>query len=311
MLVAASVAVVEERNSFASSVNRIGVWPLLLSLVFAMAGVAGGYPVWWDVLLGLGARIPFWEGARVFFVSQLGKYVPGSVWPMLMQMEEGRARGIQRRTMLGSSMVTAVIGCCVGLVVACALLPFYDAQALGRYWWALVALPLLIAMLHPRAMPGLLDRAFGILRRPPLSQRLDGRYEARACLWSMLTWLGLGGHLAVLCLALGHGGISIVVLCIGAAALAIPVGILFLPAPAGAGVREVVLTLVLSTAMPTGQAFAIVVASRIILIVSELLLAGIATLIDRAAKGRRRSAPSHGGAVDSSAERALPGQGQA
>ena len=177
-------------------------------------------------------------GARVFFVSQLGKYVPGSVWPTLMQMEEGRVRGIQRRTMLGSSLVTTVIGCCVGLGVACVLLPFYDARALGRYWWALVALPLLIVMLHPRAMPGLLDRAFGLLKRPPLSQRLDGRYEARACLWSMFTWLGLGGHLAVLCLALGHRGISIVVLCTGAAALAIPVGILFLPAPAGAGVRR-------------------------------------------------------------------------
>ena len=46
--------------------------------------------------------------------------------------------------------------------------------------------------------------------------------------------------------------------------------------------------------MPTGQALAVVVASRILLIVSDLLLAGVATLIDRVVKAHSRSARRKG-----------------
>ena len=31
-------------------------------------------------------------------------------------------------------MITVVLSCAVGLVLACLLLPLYDATALGRYW---------------------------------------------------------------------------------------------------------------------------------------------------------------------------------
>jgi glycosyltransferase 2 family protein len=54
--------------------------------------------------------------------------------------------------------------------------------------------------------------------------------------------------------------------------------VLFLPAPAGAGVREVVLALVLSTVLNSGETLAVVLASRAILILSDLSCAAIAVL---------------------------------
>ncbi|MCU1656877.1 MAG: hypothetical protein JWO57_1533 [Pseudonocardiales bacterium] len=276
VVAAAAFAIYHQRHSFADALDKIGVGAMLASLVVGAAGLALTYPVWREVLLGLGVDMPWSVGARVFFTSQLGKYLPGSVWPVLIQMEAGRARGASRRTMLAANLITIVLSCAVGLTLACVLLPLSDAHALSRYWWLLLALPFLIALLHPRAIPTLLDRAFGLIRREPLGQRLHVRDSLRASSWSIASFVALGGHVAILALAIGGGGLSTVLLSIGGMALAVSAGILFIPAPAGAGVRDVVLTLVLRATLTSGQALAVVVASRAILIVVDLVLAAVA-----------------------------------
>ena len=220
--------------------------------------------------------MPWRIGARAFFTSQLGKYLPGSVWPVLVQMEAGKARGASRRTMLAANLITVVLSCAVGLILAAALLPISDTHALSHYWWLLLVLPFLIALLHPRALPMVLDRVFALLHRPPLDERLPVRNTVRAAGWSVGSFIFQGLHIAILALTLGGGGFSTVLLCIGGMSLAVSAGVLFIPAPAGAGVRDVILTLVLRATLSGGQALAVVVASRALLIVADLALAAIA-----------------------------------
>ncbi len=45
------------------------------------------------LLNDLGSPLPPAGSLRVFFLGQLGKYVPGSVWPAVAQMELGRDYG--------------------------------------------------------------------------------------------------------------------------------------------------------------------------------------------------------------------------
>jgi glycosyltransferase 2 family protein len=270
---AAGLAIYRQRSAIADTFHQVGLWLMLLSGVFGLVAIGLTFPMWLEVLDGLGARLPWAAGCRVFFVSQLGKYVPGSIWPVLMQVEAGRAHGIRRRTMLAGNLITLVLAVAVGLVLSCALLPAYNAAALGRYWWLLLVLPLLVVLLHPRAMSAILDRFFAVLHRPPLGERLQPRSEVRAVGWALAYWAALGGHLTVLCAALGHGGPSAFVLCTGGIALAVCAGLLVVPVPAGAGIRDVVLALVLSASLDSGQALAVAIASRVILVCCDLLLA--------------------------------------
>jgi uncharacterized membrane protein YbhN (UPF0104 family) len=285
----AVLAVYDERHPFYSALHRMGPWPIFLSLGLGILGMGSTFPVWKEVLGGLGVDLTWQDSSRVFFVSQMGKYAPGSVWPVLMQMEAGRSRGASRRTMIGANLVAVVITCSTGLAISCVILPFHGRQALDRYWWALALLPCLLALLHPRALPALLDRIFAVLRQPPLHESLSGPSEVRASGWAVASWLLLGSHLGVLAVAAHGGGAGTLALCVGAMALAWPVGVLFIPAPAGAGVRDVVLCLVLSTSMPAGQALAIVICSRVMLIVCDVALAiGSAVLSGRS---RRTTLP--------------------
>ena len=120
-----------------------------------------------------------------------------------------------------------------------------------------------------------------LVHQAPLHERLEGRAALRATAWSLASWGAYGGQLTVLVAAVGADGFSMFLLCTGAMALAVPVGVLFLPVPAGAGVREVVLALVLTTALPSGRALAVVVASRVILVACDVALAGAGIALSR------------------------------
>jgi glycosyltransferase 2 family protein len=273
VIAAATAAVYRERHSFTSTIHRLGAGPVIASLGCALVGVGATGPSWLEVVRGLGVDMPRRAGIRVFFTSQLGKYVPGSVWPLVMQMEAGRAYGASRRTMAAANIIAVAVACTTGLIVAAVLLPASDAGALAHYWWSLLILPFLAILLYPRTIPALLDRLLAFANRPPLGERLASRNELRAGCFMTLAWLGLGAHLAVLCFALGHQSLSTFLLCMGAMALAVPLGILFIPAPAGAGIRDLVLVFVLTTLLTSGQALAIVVASRVLLITCDIILA--------------------------------------
>lgn len=279
--IGAAYAIYKERHDFSAAYDRLGPGLLAVGFLSGVVGVAVPFLSWRQILLGLNVDIPWKAGARVFFVSQLGKYVPGSVWSALMQMEAGRAHGASRRTMLGANIMTIVIGCATGLVVACALLPLYDLSLLSTYWWVFLALPVLLALLHPRALPATIDLAFRILKRPPLKEHVDFRREVTSACWFLVSWIALGLQVGILAAGStkGHAVIPVLLLSVGGMALATTAGLLFVPAPAGAGIRDVVLGLVVGAVMPTGTAVVVVIASRALLTLSDLVLAALATVV--------------------------------
>jgi hypothetical protein len=69
-------------------------------------------------------------------------------------------------------------------------------------------------------------------------------------------------------------------------ALAVAAGILFIPAPAGAGLRELVLVLVLKGDLGAGGALALVVASRVLLVIADVVLAALGAAIGGRAQVR-------------------------
>jgi hypothetical protein len=272
-LALAARVIYSQRDQLSTSYDRLGVWTLLASFGCAVLGLALTYLEWRAVLRGLGVDMPLREGARVFFLSQLGKYVPGSVWPVVMQMEAGRAHGASRRTMLTANLFTLALGCATGLTLACALLPFSASEALSTYWWALLALPLLLALLWPPVLPFLVNQGFRLLHREPVDQQLPWRSTLRAGGWAGASFLALGAHVALLVAAQGGWHAETLPLSIGAVALAICVGVLAVPVPAGAGVRDAVITLTLAAVLPTGGALLVAVSSRVLLVLADLLLA--------------------------------------
>lgn len=274
-LALAAVAVWSKRTELAHGLHRLPALAVVLSSVCGVGAVFATLFLWRAVLAGFGIELGLSESARVFFVGQLGKYLPGSVWPIVAQMELGRRHNVGRKTMLAAGTVTVVLNVVVGGIIACALLPFVSRTALSRFWWLLPCVPVLAAGLHPRIALGVINRLLHLVRREPLPETLTVRSELKAAGWGVVSWTLLGGHIYALVAGLGVTGPHAVAASIAAGCLAISVGILLIPVPAGAGVREVAFVLVLAPVLTTASGLLVALLSRLILIAVDVLLAAV------------------------------------
>jgi len=110
----------------------------------------------------------------VFFVSQLGKYMPGSVWPIVMQMEAGRPPGGQPQDNAcrkpDHGIDQHLCRARAGQYVCCHSRHRRTAPVLvGAYRVAASAGPG-----PPRSFPFLLDRVLKLPRWEPLQVRMTG-----------------------------------------------------------------------------------------------------------------------------------------
>lgn len=234
---------------------------------------------WLTLLNGCGAQVPNREAAAGFYTTQLGKYVPGAVWPVLAQVQLGARLGVPRRLMLGASILLLVMVTATGTIVGAVLLPLSSPDGIQRYWWLLPLLPVLLLLLHPRVVMWLIDRAARLTSMEPLGARVSAPALFGAALWSTAGWVVLGWHLVLLLPAHEPVDARLVTAAVGGIALAWAAGLAFIPAPAGAGVREGVLVMTLGPLVGAPAALAAALASRVLLTFADVALAAASTLL--------------------------------
>lgn len=249
---------------------------LAAAALATLASLAVSLATWRGTLAGLGVALPLRPAAQVFFVGQLGKYLPGSVWPVLAQMELGAAHGLSRPTVGAASLLALAVGVPGALLIGLLAVPALLSAGTAAYTLVFLALPVAVVALWPPVLNALLDRALPLLRRPPLGVRLTGRAITRVALLSGLANVLLGAQAALLAADLGAQGAAVLPVAIGAFTLANVAGLLALPLPAGAGVREVVLVAALSPVLPLPTAVVLAVVSRALLTAADLIVAGVA-----------------------------------
>jgi uncharacterized membrane protein YbhN (UPF0104 family) len=246
---------------------------VVVALLVALAGVFMSFLLWRGTLVVLGSSLPRRPAARLFFLTQLGKYLPGAVWPVLAQMRMGRDLGVPRQRMGLAFLLTLGLSTLVGVLVGVAALPAL-LQAEGRVvLLGLLAVPVLLALLVPRVLNALLERALRLLRRPGLEASLSGRDMARGVGYAIAFWVVYGGHVWVLAVGLGADPWRTLPVAIGGFAIAFSLGPLLVVLPAGAGVREAVMVLLLHSVLSTSEATAVALTSRGILMATDGLLA--------------------------------------
>ncbi|MEP6762566.1 MAG: lysylphosphatidylglycerol synthase domain-containing protein, partial [Sporichthyaceae bacterium] len=102
---------------------------------------------------------------------------------------------------------------------------------------------------------------------------LSGRSIALASAWSLAFWIVFGLHVWLLAIGLGADPLETLPVAIGGFALAFSIGPLLVVLPAGAGVREAVLVVLLASVFGTADATAVALTSRGLLILADGALA--------------------------------------
>ena len=272
-------AVAREWGHVRSALASLGFLPVAGALVAVLAALLAAMQVWRVLLAALGSPLPARPAARIMFIGQLGKYLPGSIWPVLAQMELGNEYRVPRHRSASASVLTMLLVTLTGLLTALVALPFVAGST--NYAWALLAAPALLVLLVPRVLNAILNRVLRLARRPPLEVELTGRAIAGALAWSFVSWVCYGVQIWVLAFALGAPAGKGALLALGGFAFAWTIGFLFVIAPAGAGVRDVLLALTLGLVLGHGAAIAITLVSRVLLTIGDLVTAGLAAAFTR------------------------------
>jgi uncharacterized membrane protein YbhN (UPF0104 family) len=247
------------------------------SLALVLVGLWITSGAWRRVLAAFGHPLAPREGRSVFFVGQLGKYVPGGVWSIGAHAHLAAARGVPLRVTAGTSLVflglnVATSAAVVGVGVLAGQWP-----ALER-WVGLV----LVAGGALALVPAVVVRLAGVVAGRAGTLRLTGADTARLAAMLLVTWACYAG--AVVALAPDPRW-SLLPLAAAAFAVSYVVGVAVVVAPAGLGAREVTLVALLSPTLGLGPAAAVAVLTRLLHTAADLLSALLAWSLARRAPG--------------------------
>jgi glycosyltransferase 2 family protein len=265
---------------------------IVAAVVFAVCGQwASALGFRW-VLAATARVLPVSTVGRLFFVSQLGKYIPGSVWPIVAVTEMCRRHGISRRAAAVAGVLSLVFSLVAGGMVGIVLVLAGASGSATGLWWLVLLVPVGFAAVHPRVVDAAVNVILRLSRREPIQLQLVGPALRGSLGWPVVSWVLMGLQCWALVAALGGPLLSTLAASIGGFALAYTAGTLFVPAPAGAGVREAVLGVALSSVIHGGsfdsnKVIVVVLLSRVLLAVLDFAQAGVIVLTTRGAQINR------------------------
>jgi len=226
---------------------------------------------WRRIIVSSGQVLSFADAARIWFVSNLGKYVPGKVWSIAAMTMMARENNVSPAVAAGSSVLIQLVTVAAGIGVVLVT----GAQAVDHPSLALgIAVVILAALASlPAAMPKLGRIAASLTGRDISLPRIPAAVVWMCIASSILSWIayGISFQLFVRGILGSAAGATSSYIAVYAASYII--GFLALFAPGGAVVRESAIVTGMLRFGLSGQAdaLAIAVASRVWLTVTELL----------------------------------------
>jgi glycosyltransferase 2 family protein len=256
-------------------------WPyLILAFLFVNAAYLVTVFIWTRLAMSFGLNVPILSAGKAWFVSQLGKYVPGKVTLLLVRLDAYRgyskrkitvATGIEYIAMLASAFVLSL----VALASAFQIVPYYIR------WFAGVGTVLFLFLLWPPLSLHFINLILKFLKReqieefPPygLLLRFVGAYILAGLLQGMGLYFILNSLLPV--------DFRYFLIITGAYEVAGLIGIAAVFAPSGIGVREGVLFLVLPAFIPMPAVIIGTIVMRLIVTFTELFLAFVFSVAEK------------------------------
>lgn len=281
-------------RSFSGGLARTDFLHLRFSLPYLLASwvaIAGYYMIYVGgvnvTLRLLGAPSTFRKAYSLNFRTNIGKYLPGMIWPAVGRVSMAPGMGLPRRSIAPAMLLET------GFSVAGALLVFFVSLALGEsipagthpWQWAALAALLVVGLLPP-VWRRVLALGFRVAHVDAAVPEVGFGATAAVVGYFAVSWIVAGIAFRLYTLALlpnAPGGLQ---LYIGAYAVAVATGLVVLFAPGGLGVREGVIALLLAPAVGPAAATVVAFSARVWSTIMELVLTALAFVIPVVREGQ-------------------------
>jgi uncharacterized membrane protein YbhN (UPF0104 family) len=252
-----------------------------LALVFALSLMLCTTVIyahlWKLIVQGLGMPLSFRKSYRIFYLSQLGRYIPGKVWSILGLVYLSEKEGVSKVISGASVILQLLLQVVSGIMVFAVTLPFWwNLESMAGLYVLLIFLPLGLILLHPAFVTRGVNLALRLTGQSKIELTWGYRYLlGQLGLWGVF-WLINGVAYYFLIRSIGPAPLPQFLVLAGIFAISWVVGFLSLVTPSGLGVMEGALVLLLSFYFPTHVATIIALWTRLARTVLDLVSAAIA-----------------------------------
>ena len=244
--------------------------------------------VWCFLITGFGYRVSLAHAFKISYIANLGRYIPGKIWPVFGMVYLARKIKINEEAAVASWGLAQMFAIPASFLACLVTLMFHpemftgkigDLMGTGIYVAAAVIFLIsILLILVPDKTLLLFNFVLRLFKRPEVSFRLDKTMALKVYLGYFICWMAFGFSFWLFLHAIIADPQIPVLAGIAAFVLAYQIGYLTLFSPGGLGVRELVLTTVLTPYIGPVAA-GVAVASRLWNMVSEILAALIALKI--------------------------------
>jgi len=267
---------------------RLG-W-IVVAVVLGALGMSAIAVPWRRALRLLGGDLSFSDTLARYYLGELGKYLPGGLWPVVGRGELARRAGVSRVAAYSSVALSLAALYLAAMFLTVAAAPAIvnsdrgESGGAGKYLWALALLPVGLAFLHHAVLERVRVLGEKVLRRSISAEIPRWRDSLTLVACYVPAWLFVGTATWAIARGLGQSvGWADVA---PAAILSWIIGFVLVPVPGGVGVREAAF-IAAAGSLDAGVAAAVAIVARLVFVAVD----ATGALLASAWLARRTPAP--------------------
>jgi len=256
-------------------------WSFLAMAFFAEAlAYLIQFCIWLSISGDYGVKAPFLKASKGFFLSILGKYLPGKVGLALVRINAYRGYSKKQVSVAtGFEVICSLASVC--LLILAGVFSISDMLPSYAVWVSASGILAILVFLYPPLFLRIVNTGFQLIKRQPLVKSPTYGATLKFIIAFMLVGLfhGLGLYFALYSLSEISFSYYLTITSVYYAAGLI--GFFAVFAPAGIGVREGIMMLILPAFIHEPVVIVGVILIRLVMTAVELSLAGISVILEK------------------------------
>ena len=234
---------------------------------------------WRRMILGWDQRLQYRHAARIWCISNMGRYLPGKVWSVAGLAVMAERSGVSGWAATGSAIAMQALAVGTGAIVVALTAPGIvpGVQLVVVFLFATLVVTVLVAK-EPVA------RLFSLASRDAKWQPLSLGSALSGAAATLTAWVVYGVVFWLLAKGLLPDHHLSLRVAAGVFAAGYVVGLLAIFAPGGIGVREAIFVALLAPSVGSGAAVALAIGSRLLLTLTEIAAALLALALGSSTK---------------------------
>lgn len=256
--------------------------PVLMTLSCLIFFIAYAFLpwIWRKILYYMGYELNFGDAWDMYYIGNLGRYIPGKVWTIAGMAYMGGKVGIPAH-IAGASAVFAQAYSLLSSFVFFVIFLIFNGAYFTRFRFLLIV-PVVTCMavvfIFPKNLKFVLNIVLRRLGKAPVNIGISTFSALKTVLFYCVSWVLFGCAFWCFVSAVAGSGKVDPFFAAGVYAIAYVTGFIAFFVPGGFGIREGMMVILLSNVMPVGVAVIIAGLSRLLVTIIEIAAVAVVLL---------------------------------